>query len=102
MSTLNLLSSSLRRMVQIRFPNQDLTFEKSRSEEHIYKVIMYLLMAFIRTNFYINKIKMINRCDLMLQDLKHFKTVIMSSYKTFQSVTKCHKVASYYPFLMSS
>ena len=26
-----------------------------------------------------NKIKMINRCDLMLQDLKHFKTVIMSS-----------------------
>ena len=36
---------------------------------------------------------MINRCDLMLQDLKHFKTVIMSSYKTFQSVTKCHKVS---------
>ena len=28
-----------------------------------------------------NKIKMINKCDLMLQDLKHFKTVIMSSYK---------------------
>ena len=31
-----------------------------------------------------NKIKMINRCDLMLQDLKHFKTVIMSS--SFKSV----------------
>ena len=29
---------------------------------------------------------MINRCDLMLQYLKHFKTVIMSSYKSVQSV----------------
>ena len=36
---------------------------------------------------YQNKIKMINRCDLMLQDLKHFKTVIMlSSFKSVQSV----------------
>ena len=34
------------------------------------------------------KIKLINRCNL-----KHFKTVIMSSYKTFQSATKCHKVS---------
>ena len=31
---------------------------------------------------------MINRCDLMVQDLKHFKTVIMPSYKTFQSALK--------------
>ena len=30
---------------------------------------------------------------LLLLDLKHFKTIIMSSYKTFQSVTKCHKVS---------
>ena len=36
---------------------------------------------------------MINRCDLMLQDLKHFKTVIMSSYKNISSVTKCQKVS---------
>ena len=32
-----------------------------------------------------NKIKMINRCDLMLQDLKHFKTVII------QKCPKCPK-----------
>ena len=29
---------------------------------------------------------MINRCNFMLQDLKHFKTVIMSSYKSVQGV----------------
>ena len=29
---------------------------------------------------------MINRCNLMLQDLKHFKTAIMSSYKCVQNV----------------
>ena len=29
------------------------------------------------------KIKIINRCHFMLQNLKHFRTVIMSSYKTF-------------------
>ena len=95
MSTLNLLSSSLRRMVQIRFPNQDLTFEKSRSEEHIYEVIMYLLMAFIRTNFYINKIKMITRCDLMLQE-----TVIMSSL--FKSVQSVQEVPRVHPAILSS
>ena len=36
---------------------------------------------------------MINRCDLMLQDLKHFKTIIMSSYKSVKSkVSKVFKV----------
>ena len=34
----------------------------------------------------LNKIKMINRCDLMLQDFENFKTAIMSSYKSVQSV----------------
>ena len=39
------------------------------------------------------KIKLINRCNLILQDLKHFKTVIISSYKTFQSHKVCTKCA---------
>ena len=35
-----------------------------------------------------NKIKIINRCDLMLQNLKHFKTVII------QKCPKCPEVQS--------
>ena len=32
---------------------------------------------------------MINRCHSMLQDFKHFKTVIISSYKTLPKCPKC-------------
>ena len=37
-----------------------------------------------------NKILMIKRCDLMLQDLKHFK---IYHHVLIQNISKCHKVS---------
>ena len=57
---------------------------------------------------YKNKIKIIYRCDSMLQDVKHSKTVIMSSLKAFLStqvlncvqwVQSVHRVHSVCPWL---